>query len=76
MNKHIKSIQPNNINELAALIALYRPGPLKHINYTPILKIKYARISLHKAVDYILDETYGIVIYQEQVMLIDQKLAV
>ncbi len=29
MNKHIKSIQPNNINELAALIVLYRPGPLK-----------------------------------------------
>ncbi len=38
MKNIYKSIQPNNINELAALIALYRPGPLKHINYTPILK--------------------------------------
>ncbi|MFP3037989.1 MAG: DNA polymerase III subunit alpha [Candidatus Hodgkinia cicadicola] len=76
MNKHIKSIQPNNINELAALIALYRPGPLKHIKlYSDTKNKKISRISLHKAVDYILDETYGIVIYQEQVMLIAQKLA-
>ncbi len=76
MSKHIKSMQPSNLNDLAALIALYRPGPMKHIKQYSDTKIGIAdRIDLHQAVNHILDETYGIVIYQEQVMLIAQKLA-
>ncbi len=76
MRKHIEHMLPSNLSDLAALIALYRPGPMKHIRlYSDIKSGKVARVSLHQAIDHILDETYGIVIYQEQVMLIAQKLA-
>ncbi|PIM96126.1 DNA polymerase III subunit alpha [Candidatus Hodgkinia cicadicola] len=76
MTKHIKHIKPSSMVDLTALIALYRPGPIKHIKlYADAKWNRIKRTSLHQAVDYILDETYGIVIYQEQVMLIAQKLA-
>ncbi len=76
MKKHIKHVLPSSLNDLAALIALYRPGPMKHIKqYSDTKHGSAARVSLHQAVDHLLDETYGVVIYQEQVMLIAQKLA-
>ncbi|MFP3038964.1 MAG: DNA polymerase III subunit alpha [Candidatus Hodgkinia cicadicola] len=72
----INRLQPSNLNDLAALIALYRPGPMKHISlYSDAKHGRTPRASLHKAVDYLLNETYGIVIYQEQVMLIARRLA-
>ncbi|PIM95861.1 DNA polymerase III subunit alpha [Candidatus Hodgkinia cicadicola] len=76
MKEHIKHIRPSSIIDLTALIALYRPGPIKHIKLYSDAKWKRTkRTSLHKSIDYILDETYGIIIYQEQVMLIAQELA-
>ncbi|XXM90118.1 DNA polymerase III subunit alpha [Candidatus Hodgkinia cicadicola] len=74
--KHIKHMLPSNLNDLAALIALYRPGPIKKIRlYSDIKHARVTRISIHNDIDRILDDTHGIIIYQEQVMLIAQALA-
>ncbi len=76
IKEHIKHIRPSSIVDLTALIALYRPGPIKHIKlYSDAEWKRTKRTSLHQGVDFILDETYGIITYQEQVMLIAQKLA-
>ncbi|WP_146657070.1 DNA polymerase III subunit alpha, partial [Candidatus Hodgkinia cicadicola] len=74
MKGHITNIKPSNIIDLTALIALYSPGPIKHIKlYSDAKWNQTKRTSLHQGIDSILDETSGIVIYQEQVMLIAQK---
>ncbi len=77
MKGHITNIKPSNIIDLTALISLYRPGPIKHIKLYSDTKWNQTkkRTSLYQDIDSILDGTYGIVMYQEQVMLIAQKLA-
>ncbi|MDH3243468.1 MAG: DNA polymerase III subunit alpha [Saprospiraceae bacterium] len=76
MQKHLKNLKPNKFEDLIAMNALYRPGPLQYIpNFI-------ARKNGKEAISYdlpemedILAETYGITVYQEQVMLLSQKLA-
>ena len=76
MREAIKQMKPNKFDDIIALVALYRPGPMSNI---PVyndckngLKIpEYIHPSLKK----ILEPTYGIIIYQEQVMQIAQTLA-
>lgn len=71
----IKKLQPDNIEDIIALISLYRPGPMDNI---PVYlarkhgeeKIKY----LHPLLEPILKPTYGVMIYQEQVMQIAQVM--
>ena len=76
MKKHLKALKPNRFEDLIAMNALYRPGPMEYIPTFVNRKngrevIKY---DLPEMEEY-LKETYGITVYQEQVMLLSQKLA-
>ena len=76
MQKYLKDLKPNVFADLIAMNALYRPGPLEYIPSFVARKkgeelIKY---DLPEMEEY-LKETYGITVYQEQVMLLSQKLA-
>ncbi len=76
MKKHLKNLKPDAINDLVAMNALYRPGPMKYIDsYIKrkhgVEKIEYELPEMEE----ILKETYGITVYQEQVMLLSQRLA-
>ena len=76
MQQHLRDLKPDKFEDLIAMNALFRPGPMEYIpNYI-------ARKHGREAVTYdlpimeeILQETYGITVYQEQVMLLSQKLA-
>jgi DNA polymerase-3 subunit alpha len=69
-------MKPNHIEDIIALVALYRPGPMSNI---PIYNdCKHGRKTpdyLHPLLEDILKPTYGVIIYQEQVMQIAQKLS-
>lgn len=69
-------MQPNRFEDLIALVALYRPGPMAWIDDFIKAKKGEAKISyeLPQLKD-VLDETYGIILYQEQVMMIANKIA-
>jgi len=78
MRDLVKRLKPENIEDITALLALYRPGPLgsgmieDFINRKKgIIEIKYA----HPRLESILKETYGVIVYQEQVMKIASELA-
>lgn len=76
MQKHLKSLKPDNFADLIAMNALYRPGPLQYIPNFINRKHGKEKITydLPEMEEY-LAETYGITVYQEQVMLLSQKLA-
>ncbi len=76
MQKHLRSLKPDKFEDLIAMNALYRPGPLEYIPNFIARKHGREEISydLEGMEDY-LSETYGITVYQEQVMLLSQKLA-
>jgi DNA polymerase-3 subunit alpha len=76
MKKHLRDLKPNRFEDLIAMNALYRPGPMEYIpNFINRKngreKIEYPLPEMEE----ILKETYGITVYQEQVMLLSQKLA-
>ena len=75
MRKWLRQLKPNKFEDLVAMIALYRPGPMQfiqeYIEGKRGKKMKY----LHSKLEPILKETYGIPIYQEQLMKIAQELA-
>ena len=76
MKKHMKDLKPDRFEDLIAMNALYRPGPMAYIpNYIKrkngLEEIVY---DLPEMEEYLAD-TYGITVYQEQVMLLSQKLA-
>ncbi len=76
MRDVLRKMAPDSIEELTALISLYRPGPMKNID--SYIDRKYERIPIeypHPSLEEILKETYGIIIYQEQVMKIAQVLS-
>lgn len=76
ITKHVKHMKPSSLNDLAALIALYRPGPIQQIKlYSDIKHGRAKRTKIHSKIDGVLDDTYGIIVYQEQVMLIAQALS-
>ncbi len=76
MREAIKQMKPNKFDDIIALVALYRPGPMSNI---PIYNDCKNGIKtpdyIHPILEKILKPTYGIIIYQEQVMQIAQKLA-
>ncbi len=76
MQKHLKALKPDKFADLIAMNALYRPGPLEYIPNFIARKHGQEEISydLPDMEEY-LAETYGITVYQEQVMLLSQKLA-
>ena len=76
MQKILRQFQPEKLEDLVALNALYRPGPMDYIpNY---IDGKWKPESVHypdPCLEPILKETYGVMVYQEQVMQVSQKIA-
>ena len=76
MRDALKRMKPTCIEDIVALVALYRPGPMENIpKYCEVKNALSEREYLHPSVDHILDETQGIIVYQEQVMQIAQEMA-
>jgi len=72
----LKRMKPTCIEDIVALVALYRPGPMENIpTYCEVKNNLRPRENLHPTIDHILDETQGIIVYQEQVMQIAQDMA-
>lgn len=78
MRDLLKKLKPNNLSDITALISLYRPGPMGSGMLDEFVqrksdpsKVKYD----HELLKPIIEETYGIIVYQEQVMKISQSLA-
>jgi DNA polymerase-3 subunit alpha len=76
MRKHLMALRPTEFEDLIAMVALYRPGPMEKIpSYIRrkhgLEKVQYDLPEMEE----ILRNTYGITVYQEQVMLLSQKLA-
>ena len=76
MREAIKQMKPNRFDDIIALVALYRPGPMSNIPIYNECKNGLRKPDyIHPIIEDILKSTYGIIIYQEQVMQIAQTLA-
>ncbi len=76
MKKHLRNLKPNRFGDLIAMNALYRPGPMQYIDNFINRKHGKEKITYDlPEMEEILSETYGVTVYQEQVMLLSQKLA-
>ena len=82
MRSLLKTLKPNNFNDISALIALYRPGPMdmdSHTNYAKrkngLQKITPIHPEVAEPLKEVLDETYGLIVYQEQVQSAARILA-
>lgn len=76
MKKYLRDLKPSCIEDLIAMCALYRPGPMEYIPSFINRKHGSEKITYDlEGMDEYLDVTYGICVYQEQVMLLSQKLA-
>jgi DNA polymerase-3 subunit alpha len=78
MRDLIRKMRPSTFTDLIALVALYRPGPLESGMVDQFIKAKHGEIEvtyLLPELEPILNETYGVIVYQEQVMKIAQVLA-
>jgi len=76
MRRYIKELKPTTFSDIAAMVALYRPGPMEHI--PTFIKAKHGIEAIrypHPALASILEETYGVIVYQEQVLFIVQAFA-
>jgi len=76
MRRYIKELKPTTFSDIAAMVALYRPGPMEHI--PTFIDAKHGREPIHyphSALASILEETYGVIVYQDQVLFIVQALA-
>ncbi len=76
MQKHLKALKPDKFEDLIAMNALYRPGPMEYIK--DFVERKHGRQEIKydlEDMEEYLKDTYGITVYQEQVMLLSQKLA-
>ncbi|MEM7438754.1 MAG: DNA polymerase III subunit alpha [Pseudomonadota bacterium] len=72
----LRRMKPDTIEDIIALVALYRPGPMENIpKFCEVKNGLSEREKLHPTIDHILDETQGIIVYQEQVMQIAQEMA-
>ncbi|MEE8473655.1 MAG: DNA polymerase III subunit alpha, partial [Dehalococcoidia bacterium] len=76
MRRYIKELKPSCFSDIAAMVALYRPGPMENI--PTFIKAKHGIEPIRypdPALADILGETYGVIVYQDQVLLIVQALA-
>jgi len=76
MRRYIKELKPTTFSDIAAMVALYRPGPMDHI--PTFIKAKHGIEAIrypHPTLASILEETYGVIVYQDQVLFIVQALA-
>ena len=75
MREHLKKLNPSSLSDLAAMNALYRPGPMEFIDQFIDRKFGRKQVQyLHPILEDILKETYGIIVYQEQVIQIANKI--
>ncbi len=78
MQQLFKDLRPTNFEDIVAAVALYRPGPLGTGMVKDFVDCKHGRkpiAKMHDKVDAVLEPTYGVIVYQEQVMQIAQHLA-
>ncbi|MEM6546905.1 MAG: DNA polymerase III subunit alpha [Pseudomonadota bacterium] len=76
MRDALRQLKPTCIEDIVALVALYRPGPMENIpKFCNVKNGREKRESIHPLIDPLLDETQGIIVYQEQVMEIARKMA-
>tara|TARA_R110001592_G_scaffold59905_3_gene182014 strand:+ start:24332 stop:27853 length:3522 start_codon:yes stop_codon:yes gene_type:complete len=83
MKDLIRRLQPDNLEEMIALVALFRPGPLESGMVDDFINRKHGRAPVayphidyqHESLKEVLEPTYGVIVYQEQVMQIAQVLA-
>ena len=76
MRKALIGMKPDRIEDIIALVALYRPGPMENIPTYNARKHREEEIaSIHPKIDHLVAETQGVIVYQEQVMQIAQELA-
>lgn len=76
MKKFIMDLKPNRIDDLIAAVALFRPGPMENISSYILRRHGKEKINyIHDDLKDILESTYGIIIYQEQIMQIASKMA-
>ncbi|MBI2912517.1 MAG: DNA polymerase III subunit alpha, partial [Chloroflexi bacterium] len=76
MRRYVQELKPTSVKDLAAMVALYRPGPMQHI--PTYIRAKHGLEAIHYPhadLAEILDETYGVIVYQDQVLLIAQRFA-
>jgi len=75
MQKYLRELKPNRIGDLIAMNALYRPGPIDQIPHFIARKLGNEEIDCyHPDLEEVLGETYGVIVYQEQVMKLAQIL--
>jgi len=75
MRELLKSLKPNTFDDIIAVLALYRPGPLESGMVVDFVNRKHGRAQVdyfHPDLEPVLKSTYGVIVYQEQVMLIAQ----
>ncbi len=76
MRRYVQELKPTSIKDLAVMVALYRPGPMQHIPTYIRAKHGLAAVSYpHPDLAEILDETHGVIVYQDQVLLIARLFA-
>ena len=76
MRKALLGMKPDRFEDIIALVALYRPGPMENIPVYNARKNGEEQIaSIHPKIDHLVAETQGVIVYQEQVMQIAQELA-
>ncbi|HLR65447.1 MAG TPA: DNA polymerase III subunit alpha, partial [Pseudogracilibacillus sp.] len=75
MKRVLKKLKPNSFEDIVALNALYRPGPMEFIDTFVERKHGKAFTYIHPSVKPILEETYGVLVYQEQIMQIAHTVA-
>jgi len=76
MRRYIRELKPTTFSDIAAMVALYRPGPMEQI--PTFIKAKHGQEPIrypHPVLASILEETYGVIVYQEQVLFIVQAFA-
>jgi DNA polymerase-3 subunit alpha len=76
MRRYIRELKPTRFGDIAAMVALYRPGPMEQIPiYIDAKNGKKPITYPHPALEHILKETYGVIVYQEQVLFIVREVA-
>jgi len=78
MRQIVRDLKPSNLEDISSILALYRPGPLDAGLIPKFINRKHGREQIdypHEILEPILQETYGIMVYQEQIMRIAQDMA-
>jgi len=76
MQRYLKQLKPTEFEDIIAMVALYRPGPMQFIpDYIERKNGLTVPTYIHPKLENILGDTYGIILYQEQTMMIARELA-